>query len=85
MDDGIAELETVTARELWDRLRAMGQAKYDYLDGHEFHVSGQWRTFDDAGVDRNPGTPLVLYVEYPRGEHRVPMGAEILVRPRGEA
>lgn len=76
--------ETVTAQELWDRWCAMGSQdeQWAYMAAREFLVDGQWRRFGDLDKFRGLGSPLLMYVEYPNGEHRVPMDTEIQVRAR---
>lgn len=78
------EIETVTASALHERLAGLGDqdAKRAWLDAHELHVAGQWRTFDAADVYRRRSSPLLLYVTFPDGLHEVPMDTEIQVRQR---
>jgi hypothetical protein len=78
--------ERMTARELWERLVAMPtqDAQDDWLEVHELRVAGEWRSIVMADVLRSPNSPLLLYTDWPDGEHRVPMDEEIPIRPLGE-
>ena len=74
--------ETVTARDLWERLVVMdAAARRAYLAERELLIDGEWRIYSDATVFRNRRTPLLLYS--PNGERRVPMDTAIRVRRRG--
>ncbi|GAA1585532.1 hypothetical protein [Actinoplanes couchii] len=73
----------ITARVLWERLVLVDdEGRRAWLDAHELLVDGAWRTFDAVTVLRHRGTPLLLYVNFPDGEHRVPMEQDIPVRDR---
>ncbi len=75
--------QTITARELWGQLGAMSQAdRWGFLEAHKLLVDGEWRSFEDASVERSLSTPLLLHTES-LDQHRVPMDAVISVRPAG--
>ena len=76
--------ETITARELWERLVTMDAAgQRAYLVERELFIDGEWRTYGEATVFRNRRTPLLLYApSHPHGERRVPMDTAIPVRRR---
>lgn len=77
----MADQESTTARELWQRFATMPQDNlWAYLETHQLHVDGEWRTFNQASIERARNTPLLLHTDFPDGEYRVPMDADILIR-----